>query len=214
MNICKVNGTSVCLLTCFCQDVRARRESHANVAFDEKSLHSCFLGDFSAAALRCVSIVTPVLCLFKWSRLVVWSLKKKKINKTGRFRTRNLSDPAAAQRSKLNPRSPSSGWLQCSWWRLSRDERMEHRAVGNLECAKYYLNLWTRAASLFICIGAARTDRAWDGGAAASYCAGIQTAAERRLLSDVCLFFGSGVFAVNVTEAAAVFSLREIWYLW
>lgn len=65
------------------------------------------------------------------------------------------------------------------------------------------------AASIFICIGAERTDTASDAGAA-SYCAGIQTAAERRLLSDVCLFFGSGVFAVNVTEAAVVVSLREL----
>lgn len=41
-------------------------------------------------------------------------------------------------------------------------------------------------------------------GGAASCCVRVQTAAEQRLLSDVCLFFGSGVFTVNVTEAAAV----------
>lgn len=41
-------------------------------------------------------------------------------------------------------------------------------------------------------------------GGAASYCVRVQTAAEQQLLSDVCLFFGSSVFTVNVTEAAAV----------
>lgn len=142
------------------------------------------------------------LCPMEWSRLVMWSLKKKRRlifsrDTRARLDTWNWSHPNNPQVAlwwlvAAQLLTSLSLWVSGAWRRLKTWNEQSM--------------IWI---SLCVCSGAARSDTVWDG-AAASYCAGIQRAAERRLLSDVCLFSGSGVLAVNVTQAAAVVSAGNL----